>query len=738
MAPTTRRRGALRWLAALLWLLLALVVAAAIGTFLFLRASLPTLDGRLAADGLRAPVTVHRDGNGVPTIRGSDRTDIAWATGYVHAQERFFQMDLLRRSATGELAALIGPRLVPIDRERRLHRFAARAGGALAALPEADRAIVERYAAGVNAGLRGLSARPFEYAVLRATPRPWRAEDTLLVAWAMYFDLQDEQLQRVLARGWLRDQGTTPAQLAFLLPTASPYDAPLDAAAIADAAAPLPAEAPAWFGRPAKAKTAAGPIGALDAIGSASAKAIGNGIGTALGSASGHPIRDGIGAADIGSNNWVLAGTRTKSGAAMVANDMHLNLRLPHVWFRAAFEIEAGAGQPARRIVGVTLPGAPLVVAGSNGQVAWGLTNSYGAFVDLLELEFDPGDALRYRLGAAGAGEGGWGLLRTVEERIAVAGAPDEVLRVQETAYGPVWVRGGRRYARALGRARPWRRQLRPDRARARGQRCRGAGGRPALGRAGAEHGRRRLWRAHRLDHRRRPARSRCHLGLDLPGASGIGGGAHLARAGGARNAAEPGRPAGRPDRDRQLAPARRRRLCRDRRWRSRPRRTAAAAARRGHRLARGQRRESRLQRVPRRPSPLSRAVARPGPAGARRRRRRSGRCGDAGEAGRVQAAAREHLERPRQHRIGRLPADAQLRRRPLRRPVRRRRRGAARGRQAGQLRARDAALAGGDRAPARREAGRLAAPRQRRLAGAAARLPSTRRLPRSSRRARR
>ncbi len=414
MASTTRRRGGWRWLAALLWLVLALVVAAAAGTFFFLRASLPTLDGRLAGDGLRAPVTVLRDGNGVPTIRGSDRSDIAWATGYVHAQERFFQMDLLRRSATGELAALLGTRLVPIDRERRLHRFAARAGGALAALPEADRAVVERYAAGVNAGLGALAARPFEYAVLRSAPRPWRAEDTLLVAWAMYFDLQDEQLQRVYARGWLRDQGTTPAQLAFLLPTASPYDAPLDAAAIDEAVAPLPAEAPAWFGRPARTKTA---------------------------------MHDHLGDAGVGSNNWALAGTRTKSGAVMVANDMHLNLRLPHIWYRAAFEIEAGPGQPARRIVGVTLPGAPLVVAGSNGRVAWGMTNTYGAYVDLLELEFDPKDALRYRLGAAGGPEAGWGLLRTVEERIAVAGAPDEVLRVQETGYGPVWERGGRRYA---------------------------------------------------------------------------------------------------------------------------------------------------------------------------------------------------------------------------------------------------------------------------------------------------
>ncbi|HEX2541298.1 MAG TPA: penicillin acylase family protein [Caldimonas sp.] len=434
MAPTIRRRRALRWLAALLWLVLALVVAAIVGGWFFLRASLPALDGRVEAAGLRAPVSVSRDANGVPAIRGSDRTDIAWATGYVHAQERFFQMDLLRRAATGELSALIGKALLPVDRERRLHRFGARAGPALAALAEPDRAVIERYAAGVNAGLAALDARPFEYGVLRATPRPWRAEDSLLVAWAMYFDLQEEQMQRVLSRGWLRDHGTTPAQLAFLLPTASAHDAPLDAAAIDESPAPLPAEAPAWFAKAGRPKTAA-----------AAAPVLAERV-------------DALGEAAVGSNSWVLAGSRTKSGAAMVGNDMHLNLRLPHIWYRAAFEIEAAAGQPARRIVGVTLPGVPIVVAGSNGQVAWGMTNSYGAYLDLLELEFDAKDPLRYRLGngppaasGGGAGSGasgdGWGLLRTVEEWIAVAGAADDVLRVAETAYGPVWERGGRRYA---------------------------------------------------------------------------------------------------------------------------------------------------------------------------------------------------------------------------------------------------------------------------------------------------
>lgn len=417
MAETVvvRRRRARLVVFSLLWLLVALVLAAAIGAYAFLRSSLPQLEGQVAAEGLRGPVSLTRDANGVPTIRGADRGDVAWATGFVHAQERFFQMDLLRRAGSGELAGLLGKALLPVDRERRIHRFAARAGVALAALPEPERSLLERYAAGVNAGLAGLKARPFEYGVLRAEPRPWVAQDSLLVIFAMYFDLQEDQLNRVFSRGWLRDHGSSPEQLAVLLPEASGYDAPLDGAAIEALAAPLPASAPAWFGKPAKAKVA---------------------------------LLEDIDAAAVGSNNWVVAGSRTRSGAALVANDMHLTLRLPHIWYRAALVIEA-PGAPQRRLVGVTLPGTPALVAGSNGQVAWGLTNSYGAYLDLLELEPDPKDATRYRLPPTLRGASGdeWGQVRTVEERIAVAGAEADVLKVGETAFGPVWERGGKRFA---------------------------------------------------------------------------------------------------------------------------------------------------------------------------------------------------------------------------------------------------------------------------------------------------
>ena len=461
------RRRPRRWLARGGIVLLALLVLVAGGGYAFLRASLPTIDGSIAAPGLSAPVTVARDEHGVPTLLGASRDDLAYAIGFTHAQERFFQMDLLRHAASGELAALLGPTLLPVDRERRIHRFGARASEAVAALSAADRAFLARYVAGVNAGLAALGARPFEYGVLREAPRPWRAEDTLLVIWAMYFDLQDDQLHRVFGRGWLRDHQTSPEQLAFLLPTSSAYDVPLDADAIAEPLAPIPPAAPPWFGKAGAARVAD----------------------------SGAPPADAV----LGSNDWAIAGTRSGTGAAIVSVDMHLTLRLPHIWYRAVFETK-GTGA-TKRIAGVTLPGVPAIVAGSNGRVAWGFTNSYGNYLDLIELESDPRRPepipRRQRLVDLALGRranrGSWRAGRNAARR-------REPLRPGVGARRPS-------LRHPLDRPRPRCRQLRVHRARARDERSRSTGDRPALRPAGAEHGCGRCRRPHRLDDRRADAR---------------------------------------------------------------------------------------------------------------------------------------------------------------------------------------------------------------------------------------
>ncbi|PKU22637.1 penicillin acylase family protein [Telmatospirillum siberiense] len=394
-----------RWLTRFLLLLPVVIFLALGGIWLFLEGSLAQLDGRMEAAGLAEPVSVTRDDLGVPTISAGNRADLAYATGYLHAQDRFFQMDLLRRSAGGELAALFGPAALPIDRSRRPHRFRSRAGAVLASLPVDDRVLLERYAAGVNDGLAALRARPFEYALLLTAPAPWTPEDSLLVGWAMYFELQGN-FGRDLSRAWLRAHAT-PEQVAFLLPTSSPWDAPLDAPAIDEPPPPVPPVAPDWYGRPVR-RAAADIPGIDDAV---------------------------------GSNNWAVAGERSGHGGAIVADDMHLGLQLPNTWYRALLVFGDGTGGQSR-LAGVTLPGLPALIAGSNGHVAWGFTNSYGDYFDLVELRTDPGGAPRYR-----TEDGSWASIERIEEKIAVKGGAEEILPVFETPLGPLWAIGGKSYA---------------------------------------------------------------------------------------------------------------------------------------------------------------------------------------------------------------------------------------------------------------------------------------------------
>ncbi len=238
-----------RWLIAMVLMLAAVVAIGGAAGWLMLRASLPVLDGRVRGNGLSATVTVDRDALGVPTISAVDRSDLAYATGFLHAQDRFFQMDLLRRAAAGELSELLGPAALDLDRRHRLHRFRNRALTALAAAPADERRLIELYARGVNDGLSTLSVRPFEYLLLRMTPSSWRPEDSALVAYAMYLDLQYRELESTVARAILRER-LADDMFAFLLPNASHWDAPLDQATSPTADMPgLPTTKPDWLGQ---------------------------------------------------------------------------------------------------------------------------------------------------------------------------------------------------------------------------------------------------------------------------------------------------------------------------------------------------------------------------------------------------------------------------------------------------------------------------------------------------------
>jgi penicillin amidase len=209
-------------------LLLVVLMVAVLGlVWGTLSASLPTLDGNLEAAGLERPVEVERDSLGVPTIRGENRKDIAYATGFVHAQDRFFQMDTLRRRGAGELSELFGQATLQADREARLHRFLDRAANEFNTLHKDERELLQAYADGANFGLRQLKAKPFEYYLLGVEPRRWTPQDCILVIYAMALDLQDRPGHVELALDALKR--TLPQKaFEFFAPKFSSWDTPLD------------------------------------------------------------------------------------------------------------------------------------------------------------------------------------------------------------------------------------------------------------------------------------------------------------------------------------------------------------------------------------------------------------------------------------------------------------------------------------------------------------------------------
>ncbi len=369
---------------------LATIVVALV---LALRASLPQLSGGQAVPALAGPVTIDRDSLGVPTIRASSRVDAAVATGFVHAQERFFQMDLLRRQAAGELAELFGPPAAEVDRRLRLHRLRHRAGQILATLSSAERELLEGYASGVNAGIRSLGASPPEYLMLRTSPEPWVPEDSLLVVYSMYLSLQDPTARLESARGLMHD--TLPEPLYELLtPDGTSWDAPVDDSQLPNAPIPGP-----------------------DVVD----------ISTVTSEST---LLEETDDAMPGSNSWAVSGARTDDGRAIVANDMHLGMSVPGVWYRADIQWTDASGTD-HRLVGATLPGAPILVVGSNTRIAWGFTNSQGDWSDLVVLE--PGA----RPGTYRTPDGDQPV-RVVEETIRVRGGDDVTIEVAETIWGPI------------------------------------------------------------------------------------------------------------------------------------------------------------------------------------------------------------------------------------------------------------------------------------------------------------
>ncbi|KLD74091.1 penicillin acylase, partial [Xanthomonas hyacinthi DSM 19077] len=173
-----------RWKRGTLWLA-ALASGLALATWLLLHGSLATLDGQADLDGLAAPVRIQRDALGTVTIDAGNEADAMRALGYVHAQERYFQMDLMRRAAAGELSELVGNATLGLDRQRRMHRLRARAAAQLASFGSGHGAALQAYSAGVNRGLHALRVRPWPYLLLLKAPRAWQPVDSVLAGDAM-------------------------------------------------------------------------------------------------------------------------------------------------------------------------------------------------------------------------------------------------------------------------------------------------------------------------------------------------------------------------------------------------------------------------------------------------------------------------------------------------------------------------------------------------------------------------
>jgi penicillin G amidase len=360
--------------------LAALAVIGCIGLVLWLRSSLPQVDGELSLPGLEHAVSVQRDRYGVPHIKAETMLDAYRTLGFVHAQDRLFQMEVMRRAGQGRTAELIGSKALEIDRRIRVLGLTQLVNGDLDSLEPPVREALAAYAAGVNAFLETeTGALPPEFLVLPDPMEKWQPADSLLwlklMALRLTSDWSDELERAKLSRR------LTQQQIMELYPEV--------AGPVTIAALPPPT-------------------------------AINNAWNVAS------VVEEGA-----GSNVWVHAGRLTATGAPILANDPHLGLTVPGTWYLVRIETPEGV------VAGATAPGFPFVVLGHNEKLAWGVTNTYSDTSDVFVERLDPNDPGRYLTPEGSAP------FQTRGERIGVRfGKPVDVV-VRSTRHGPVISDGG-------------------------------------------------------------------------------------------------------------------------------------------------------------------------------------------------------------------------------------------------------------------------------------------------------
>jgi penicillin amidase len=374
-------------------LVIVLVVAvvitlavAALGTWL-VRRPWPKVKGTMAVPGLSAPVDVIRDTWGVPHIYAQSEHDLFFAQGYVHAQDRLWQMEFNRRIASGTLSAVLGEATLKSDRFLRTIGLRRAAERDWALMDDEMRGVLQAYADGVNAYIAAHRDRlPLEFTILGVEPAPWTPLDTLAWGKVMSYQLCGNYENELLRARIIAELGADAArELMPPYPDGGPFIIPPEVRSYA------------WLRgvRLAQPDTLAALLG---------------------------ESRDGL-----GSNNWVVHGSRTVTGKPLLADDTHLGLDMPSIWY------ENGLHGGRINSVGYTFPGVPLVVIGHNGQIAWGVTNLPADVQDFyIEKLDDAAQPTRYEF------EGQWHDVEVVRETIEIKGAEPELLEVIVTRHGPI------------------------------------------------------------------------------------------------------------------------------------------------------------------------------------------------------------------------------------------------------------------------------------------------------------
>jgi penicillin amidase len=416
--PPRKRRRWLRIVLGTLAVLALLVLVLGVAGVMWLRsaakAALPQLDGDIHVAGLSAPVTVRRDAHGVPHIEAASQDDLFFAQGYVLAQDRLWQMDMYRRNANGELAEVLGSSLVEHDRAQRVLGFRKIAERIYASLEARDKIWLDDYAKGVNAFIaQNPDDLPAEFRLLMYKPKPWSGVDSMSVG-TMMIDMLDTHWDVKLTREEIAAKLGNPQLEAQLYPVGSWRDHPPTGDMI-DLTKPE-VNLPPVTNDEDEDNTTARNQGTREQETGAAIN-IGE-LRAVLG------LPDCAGCVS-GSNNWVISGKHTASGKPLLANDMHLVLTEPNIWYMA--DLKA----PGYHAAGVALPGMPWIIAGHNEHVSWGFTALMGDVQDVYHERLDgKGNYL--------AADATWTPLSVDHETIRVRGGRDVTLDVQSTAHGPL------------------------------------------------------------------------------------------------------------------------------------------------------------------------------------------------------------------------------------------------------------------------------------------------------------